>query len=135
MGVGKIASSIDIAISGLRAESLRMKVIAGNIANANTTRTEAGEPYRRREVSLSTRAKQLGGVQIDGVVSDLTRPFKKVFLPGHQHADAQGMVLMPNVDLPVEMMNLVIASRAYQANTAVLKRYQSAVDVTLELLR
>jgi len=135
MGVGKISGPIDIAVSGLRAESLRMKVIADNIANAETSRTESGGPYRRQHVALATPGRGLAGVQVEGVVADMSTAFKQVYMPGHPHANAEGMVLMPNVDLPVEMMNLVVASRAYQANAAVLKRYQDMVDVTLELLR
>ncbi|MEA3368156.1 MAG: flagellar basal body rod C-terminal domain-containing protein, partial [Planctomycetota bacterium] len=61
--------------------------------------------------------------------------FRQVLMPGHPDADKDGFVQMPNVDLPVEMMNLTIASRAYQANVAVLKRYQDMVETTVELLR
>lgn len=135
MSVSKAAGPVDIAVSGLRAESLRMKVIAGNIANANTSRTESGRPYRRQQVVLSTSPKALDGVRVDSVVPDMASPFKEVYMPGHPQANSSGMVLMPNVDLPEEMLNLVVASRAYQANAAVLKRYQDMVDVTLELLR
>jgi flagellar basal-body rod protein FlgC len=61
--------------------------------------------------------------------------FKRVLQPGHPDADANGYVAMPNIDLPVEMMHMVAATRAYEANAAVLKRYQDGVDITLELLR
>ncbi|MFP4107322.1 MAG: flagellar basal body rod protein FlgC, partial [Phycisphaerae bacterium] len=77
----------------------------------------------------------LQGVTIEQVIGDMSTDFKKVHMPGHPDADEDGMVAMPNVDLPVEMMNMVTASRAYQANAAVLKRYQDSVDTTLELLR
>ncbi|HUT02228.1 MAG TPA: flagellar basal body rod protein FlgC [Phycisphaerae bacterium] len=131
MGVSRVATPIDIAISGLRLESMRMKVIAENIANARTSRTETGEPYRRKQVVLETR----GGVEAGKVVPDLTGQLKLLHLPGHPDADAQGMVRMPNVDLPVELMDMVLASRAYEANAAMLKRYQDMVNATLELLR
>jgi flagellar basal-body rod protein FlgC len=134
MAVGKVASSIDIAISGLRAESLRMKVIADNIANARTSRTATGAPYRRQELVLSTSGP-LSGVQVQGIAEDTVTEFKDTYMPGHPDADKSGMVRMPNVDLPVEMINMVTANRAYQANAAVLKRYQDMVTAALELLR
>jgi len=134
MSIDKIAPVVDIAVSGLRAQSLRLNLIAGNIANANTTRTPAGEPFRRRDVVLQTTPGQLGGVTILNIARDMS-DFRSVLMKGHPDADANGYVRMPNVQLPTEMMNLVAASRAYQANVAVLKRYQDMVEVTIELLR
>ena len=84
---------------------------------------------------LATSADALAGVRIEAVQADRTSAFKEVYMPGHPDADANGMVRMPNVDLPVEMINMVTAGRAYQANAAVLKRYQDLVNATLELLR
>jgi len=130
-----IASPVDIAISGLRAEALRMNVIAANIANSRTSRTDAGGPYRRRSVVLSAGGEGLSGVRIERVAPDLSTALKRMYLPGHPDADGQGYVLMPNVELPVEMMNLIAATRAYQANAAVLKRYQEIVELAAELLR
>jgi flagellar basal-body rod protein FlgC len=135
MGVHGVSNPIDIAVSGLRSESARMKVIAGNIANSSTTRTPSGEPYRRQEVILSTSDDALGGVKIEDVASDMLTAFKRVHQPGHPDADADGFVRMPNVDLPAEIISLMSASKAYQANAAVLKRYQEMVNVALELLR
>jgi len=130
-----INSTVDIAVSGLRAQSMRMNVVASNIANANTSRTETGQPYRRQTLVFSALAEELGGVEIVEVAPDLTSEFKRVFQPGHPDADADGYMMMPNVDLPVEMMQMVAASRAYQANAAILKRYQEMVNITIELLR
>ena len=135
MGVTRIANPIDIAVSAMQAQNLRMNVIAGNIANVNTTRTDTGEPYRKKEVVLSTDSGTISGVRVGGVQSDLATELKRLYQPGHPDADSNGYVRMPNVDLPVEMMQMVMASRAYQANTATMKRYQDSVDVTLELLR
>ena len=135
MSVNRVANSVDIAVSALRAQSLRMNMIAGNIANVNTNRTDTGKPYRRKELVLSTESGEIGGVNIDGIYDDLSTEFKNQYQPGHPDADENGNVLMPNVDLPVEMMQMVMASRAYQANAAILKRYQAKIDVTLELLR
>jgi len=132
---GISATPIDIAVSGLRAQALRMNVIASNIANSNTSRTGRGEPYRRQEVVLSAEGDGLGGVRVEGVAPDTTSTFKRVYQPGHPDADKSGYVAMPNVEIPVEMMHLVSASRAYQANAAILKRYQEMVNQTVELLR
>ena len=134
MSIDQVAPMVDIAVSGLRAQSLRLNLIAGNMANANTTRTPAGEPFRRRDVILQTTPGQLGGVTILNIARDMS-DFRSVLMQGHPDADANGYVRMPNVQLPVEMMNLVAASRAYQANVAVLKRYQDMVEATVELLR
>jgi len=134
MGIDQIAPMVDIAASGLRAQSLRLNLIAGNIANAQTTHTVTGEPYRRRDVVLQTTGDGLGGVMVLNIQRDESN-FRQVLMPGHPDADKDGFVQMPNVDLPVEMMNLTIASRAYQANVAVLKRYQDMVETTVELLR
>jgi flagellar basal-body rod protein FlgC len=134
MPIDKISSPIDVAVSGLRAEALRMKVIANNIANAHTERTDAGVPYRRQQVFTTAQKAAMSGVEEIRVADDPT-PFKSVFDPGNPSAGENGFVLMPNVDVPREMMEMVVASRAYQANAAILKRYQEGVDVALELLR
>ena len=125
---------IDIAISGMRAGSKRIEVISSNVANARSTDDGSGEPYRRLETIFKTDGDGLGGVTLDEVATDMS-DFQQILKPGHPNADAQGYVTMPNVHVPVEMMNLTIATRAYQANVAVLKRYQQMVETTLELLR
>ncbi|MCD6365735.1 MAG: flagellar basal body rod protein FlgC [Planctomycetes bacterium] len=135
MKIDSIPNVVDIAVSGLRAQSLRMNVTAGNIANINTTRTDSGEPYRKRHVVLSAASDGLGGVEIGGVQTDQITKFKRLYQPGHPDADESGYVNMPNLQLPSEMMEMMSASRAYQANAATLKRYQDSIDVTLELLR
>ena len=135
MSVGKIMTAGDIAITGLQAESKRLNVIAANLATAGTTRTEAGGPYRRKNVVLSTQGDGMQGVSIGEVMADMQTPFQTLYSPGNPDADAAGYVQMPNVELPMEMMQMVTASRAYQANVAVLKRHTEMVDVTLELLR
>ena len=133
----RISSPVDIAVSGLRAQSLRMNVISSNIANANVTRNEAGEnkPYRPRDVVMTSAGEGLEGVTVGSVVLDVQSAFKRVHLPGHPDADSDGWVMMPNVEVPREMMNLIYASRAYEANAAILKRYQEIMDVSLELLK
>jgi flagellar basal-body rod protein FlgC len=134
MSVEKISSPVDIAVSGLKVQSLRLKTIATNIANASTTRTPAGTPYRRQDVAIRS-AGGLAGARVGGIVQDTKTDFRRVLQPGHPDADADGYVRMPNVEVPVEIMSMVTASRTYQANAAVLKRYQDIVETTLELLR
>jgi len=134
MSIDHIAPMVDIAASGMRAQSLRLNLIAGNIANAQTTRTVTGQPYRRQDVVLQTTGDALGGVTVLNIERD-SSAFRQVLMPGHPDADKDGFVQMPNVDLPIEMMNLTTASRAYQANVAVLSRYQDMVETTVELLR
>jgi flagellar basal-body rod protein FlgC len=124
---------VDIAISGLQAQGKQIEIISSNVANARTANAGNGEPYRRLEAIFKTE-DDLGGVKLDKIMAD-TSEFLKVLDPGHPLADENGYVSMPNVNLPVEMMNLTIATRVYQANTAILKRYQQMVETTLELLR
>ena len=127
------ASTMGIAMSGMRAQTSSMKVIANNIANTMTSRTTAGVPYQR-QVMVTETGRGLAGVEATRVVRD-TSAFKDVYMPGHPDADAAGYVKMPNVDLPVEMMSLVTASRVYQANAAVMRRHIEGLDQTLELLK
>jgi flagellar basal-body rod protein FlgC len=133
-GIDGIAPMVDIAVSGLRAQSLKLNLISGNIANSQTSRTPSGEPYRRRDLVLGTGDDELGGVTVLNIERDMS-DFRSVLMPGHPDADENGHVLMPNVNLPMEMMNMAFAARAYQANAAVLKRYQDMVEVTIGLLR
>lgn len=109
------SGSVDMAISGLRAQRLRMDVIGANIANVHT-KDASGDPLPPRRVFLAP-AEGRGAIAPVRILSVGQDPE------------------MSSIQLPREMMNLVAASRAYQANTAVLKRYQDAVDLTLELLR
>jgi flagellar basal-body rod protein FlgC len=146
--------ALDVAGSGLSAERLRMDVTAENLANANTTRTAAGGPYRRKVVVLeqqaggssfqSALASQMNGgsgssvkgtgVQVAGIAEDTT-PNRKVYDPGHPDADAQGYVEMPNVDSVSEMVDLISASRAYEANVTAMQSAKTLFTKTLDLLR
>jgi flagellar basal-body rod protein FlgC len=137
---------LEISASGLTAERLRMDVTAENLANAQTTRGANGQPYRRKEVLLqeapgsfgASRAmnpgSQGGGVHVAGVVEDAS-PLKRVYDPGHPDADAQGYVSMPNVDTVTEMVDLIGASRAYEANVTAMQAAKQMFSRTLELLR
>ena len=134
MEVNNTFGPIDIAISGLQAQRKHMEVISSNVANARTTDAGKGEPYRRLEVLLKTEGEGIAGVRVDDIVADMSA-FHRILDPGNPNADELGYVTMPNVTLPTEMINLTIATRTYQANAAVLKRYQQMVETTLELLR
>lgn len=137
MRVNTITSPLDIAVSGLKAQNKSIEVISSNVANSRTIDAGNGQPYRRVEAILQAdnlNGDGIGGVKLDEILPDQS-DFMKVLDAGNPKADAQGYVSMPNIDIPTEMMNLNIASRAYQANAAVLKRYQMMVDVSLELLR
>ena len=125
---------IDIAISGMKAQNKSIGAISSNVANAKSTDKGDGSPYRRLEALFKAAGDDIGGVTIDEISEDMSE-LPRVLKPGHPDADDEGYVAMPNVDLPVEMINLTMAARAYQANVAVMKRYQRMVDTTLELLR
>ena len=146
-----IFGSLDISASALSAERLRMDVTAENLANAQTTRGADGQPYRRKEVVLQEAAgsfgaslsaamgpnqgTQGGGVEVAGVVQDTATPLKRVYDPGHPDADAQGYVSMPNVDTVTEMVDLISAQRAYEANVTAMQAAKTLFTKTLELLR
>jgi flagellar basal-body rod protein FlgC len=133
---------LEISASGLTAERLRMDVVAENLANAQTTRGADGEPYRRKEVVLQERgggfgaalSQAMGGVEVAAVAEDPT-PLKRIYDPGHPDADAQGYVAMPNVDTVTEMVDLIGASRAYEANVTAMQAAKQMFARTLELLR
>lgn len=114
-----------IAVSGLRAQRLRMNVISNNIANAQTTRTPEGGAFRRQLALLSGEAlddigrPDAGGVRVREVKKDMS-PLEKVYAPNHPDADKDGYLSLPNVNVAVEMVDLISAQRAYEANIAVL---------------
>jgi flagellar basal-body rod protein FlgC len=134
MSVQGLLGPIDIAVSGMRAQSTQMEIISSNIANARTTDNGQGQPYRRLEAIFRSQDEGVSSVEIAQIAQDMST-LQRVFDPANPNADATGYISMPNVQLPVEMMSLATASRAYQANAAILKRYQKLVETTLELLR
>ena len=142
--------SLDAAASGLSAQRLRMDIIAQNIANINTTRNERGLPYRRKVVVFeerlkdkpfskflteSSRGKYFGisdGVRATRIIEDPS-PFKKVYDPGHPDANEDGYVEMPNIDIVTEMINMISASRAYEANVTSINTSKSMALKALEI--
>ncbi len=134
MSVENIFGPVDIAVSGMRAQGTQMEIVSSNIANARTLDNGQGQPYRRLQMILKAENEGISPVAVDSIVEDMSA-LQRIPDPGNPLADDAGYVTMPNVLLPVEMMNLSIASRAYQASAAILKRYQRMVETTLELLR
>jgi flagellar basal-body rod protein FlgC len=135
MAIDSVFGSVDIAISGMQAQGRQMDLISSNIANARTLDAGQGQPYRRLMAIFQAEDDEgASGVTIQDIVKDMS-PLQRVHDPGNPKADANGYITLPNVHMPVEMMNLSTASRAYQASAAILKRYQKMVETTLELLR
>ena len=140
--------AMEVSASGLTAERMRMDVVAENLANANTTRGADGQPYRRKEVVLAERqgegsfgaalagamSGKPGGVEVAAIAEDQT-PLKQVYDPSHPDADANGYVQMPNVDSVAEMVDLISAQRAYEANVTAMQAAKQMFSKTLELLR
>jgi len=142
-------SSMHISASGMSAQRSRMDIVSENIANAESTRTEEGGPYRRRQVvfqsvapekrftdifSSSLGSKQAQSVKVADVILD-TRPFQEVHDPSHPDADANGMVKLPNVNSVEEMVNLNSAARSFEANVTALEASKRMFLKSLELLR
>jgi flagellar basal-body rod protein FlgC len=143
-------NALDIGASALTAQRLRMDTISQNIANADTTRTEKGTPYRRKAVifeektldapfsdylTASSRGSLAGkGVRVARIVED-SSPFRKVYDPGNPDADAEGYVQMPNVDIITEMVNMISATRAYEANVTSINTTKSMAMKALEIGR
>ena len=109
--------SVNVSATGLSTQRTRMDVIADNIANAETTRTAEWWPIQTLESAGFCRGRPDGGVQLMGVAPDET-PFKKVYDPSHPDANAEGYVDLPNVDIATEMVDMMTASRAYEANAS-----------------
>lgn len=144
MGIFNIMNT---SASGLTAERLRMDVIADNIANSQTTRTENGGAYRRKMVVFGEEKKDFivpmnitkdgtksikGGVKVIKIAEDKT-PFNYVYDPEHPDADAKGYVAMPNVNTVKEMVDMITATRAYEANATVVTNAKSMATAALQI--
>ena len=125
-----------VAASGLMIQRLRMNVIASNIANAETTRTINGGPYRRKDLFIMSVpvAKNIYAVAPVSIIND-PRPFRIVYEPGHPDADENGYVKLPNVSPIEEMINMISAVRAYEANVAVINNTKTIISKALEIVR
>jgi flagellar basal-body rod protein FlgC len=130
---------LDMGASGLTAQRARMNTIAGNVLNISTTENARGEkiPYRRRFVTLQPgdpNDPRKAGVRVASIEEDKS-PFREVFEPGHKDADpATGFVKYPNVSLETEFVNMLDASRAYEANITMMETTKSMISASLRLL-
>ncbi len=133
-----IFKAFNISASALVAQKIRMNTIASNLANVNTTRTPEGGPYKRRDVVFTSflidEVKALEGVRVVDVVEDNSPP-KVVYAPEHPDADENGFVKMPNINLIEEMVNMMMATRAYEANVNAFNITKSMYLKALELGR
>jgi len=164
MAIDKLFGALNISASGLSAQRKKLDAIASNIANANTTRTENGQPYRRRitvmkaknldsfEIALKEKSKKLAitnskhlrgepfklttrqrDVAVEASVQEDQSEFRRVFDPTHPDADEDGYVYLPNVNMVSEMVDMISASRSYEANVAAIdsakKMARAALDI------
>ena len=140
--------AIHTSSSGLSAQRVRINLISGNLANVQTTRTKLGGPYRRKEAIFAAQPvnpsfkkiladrqnNQLSGVKVVKIIEDPNPPVMK-YDPQHPDADDQGYVAMPNINLMEEMVNMISASRSYEANGTALKAAQDMALKALEIGR
>lgn len=139
-----LSNAISAGASALSAQRSRIEVAVSNIANADSTRGPDGEPYRRRDVVLRARGIDtfdgalagagVVGVDVAQVVEDQT-DFRRRYEPSHPDADADGFVATPNVDVPEEMVDMLGAARAYQANLTAINLIRETIQKSLELGR
>jgi len=139
---------MEISGSALLAERLRAEIVAANLANAETTRTESGGPYQRMHVVFSARPTlqpsfgmmlasfadmHAEDVRVTKVVADQTPPIRR-FEPGHPDADAQGYVSYPSINPAEEMVNLMGAARAYEMNAAAVTSTKNMIQTAITIL-
>lgn len=143
-------SSFDVSASGLTAQQYRMDVIAENIANANTTRTQDGTPYVRKMVTFEQKGKGAtfrdtlskareeyvgGGVKVTNVIEDKETEMIKAYDPSHPDADENGYVWYPNVNIVTEMTDLIDASRSFEANATAFNASKSMAQRGLDIVQ
>lgn len=133
--------AINISASGLDAENKRMEVIANNVANANTTKGENGQVFRRKQVIFASKladamaqeqGRAFNGVEVKGIVEDQRDP-KRVHRPGHPDADEEGYISLPNISQIEEMVDMMSASRAYEANLAAIRMAKEMANDALNI--
>ncbi len=133
-----LEKSLNISAAGMRAQGTRLRVIAENIANANSTaQSPGGEPYRRKLVTFDNelnRSLGLETVRVDSIVADRSA-FQRRYEPGHPAADEEGYVLLPNVNSLMEMADLREAQRSYEANLKAIESSRSMLQKTIDILR
>lgn len=139
-GFRELFSSLRISSTGLSAERARIDVIARNLANARTTRTPDGGPYRRQLVHFEPILQRMRdgstvarGVRVAGVTEDVRTPFEEVYDPSHPDADEHGLVRYPNVEATREMADLITSMRAYEANLEAQRGFVRMAERALQL--
>jgi flagellar basal-body rod protein FlgC len=137
---------LKISSSGLKAQRTRMEVIAGNLSNVHTTKTDEGGPYKKKEVVFMSTdvsdekgfggvlSKKIEGVRVDAI-EESEKSFEKVFDPNHPDADQEGYVMYPNVNMMEEMTDMVAATRAYEANINVMNTTKEMLMKSLDLIK
>ena len=139
-------NALHISASGLSAQRLRMNLISANLANVNTTRTKVGGPYRRKDPVFSAQAsaasfremlhdrqkEMLKEVAVVGIVEDSRAPIRK-YDPQHPEADENGYVSLPNINVMEEMVNMISATRSYEANVSAIKAAKEMALKALEI--
>ncbi len=143
-----LLSSISVSASGMSAERERAEVLVENIANADTTRTAEGGPYRRRDVVFQSDSvsspfssvfqsqidSQSKGVSVSDIIVDNSEPERR-YMPGHPDADQNGYVAMPRVNPAQDMVDLLGASRSYQANVSAISAVKDMIQKSIDLFR
>jgi flagellar basal-body rod protein FlgC len=139
-----LLDTFSIAASGLTAERVRLQTVASNMANARTTRTAEGGPYRRRHAVFTAEpvpsafgdalGLALRRVRVERIVADPAPPLVK-YEPGHPDADAAGFVAYPNVDPLLEMVDMLSATRSYEANVTLVRSVREMLRSALQILR
>src|SRR3954447_272995 len=140
-------TSLSVSASGMAAQRLRAELLVENLANAETTRTPDGGPYRRKDVVFESatvespcasvfqaEVQAVGGVAVSEVVTDMRDPERR-YLPGHPDADKDGYVAIPRVNAAEDMVDLMGASRSYQANVAAIGAVKDMIQRSLDLMR
>ena len=136
-----VLPAVDVSASALNAERARLDIIASNLANAQTTRDVDGEAYKRKQIIFESvlmdakdgiKAGRELGVKVAGVVDDKS-PMPKIYNPSHPHADENGMLTMPNVNVIEEMVDLMTATRAYEANTKVVQSSKRMAESAMRI--
>lgn len=140
-GINQLFTGMRSSATALTAERTRVDIIAENIANARTTRTETGSPYRRKLVMFEPvmgdsdlGPKRPTGVAVTKVVEDYS-PFQRILEPTHPDADSDGMVSYPNINVVMEMADLITSLRAYEANLTAQENFMRMAQRALELAR
>jgi flagellar basal-body rod protein FlgC len=139
-----LMTAIAVSASGLTAQRRRLEVLVSNMVNAKTTKPAGMEPFRRKDVVFSAVNPEtsfgaafdnaIQGVEISGIVTDRSEPIKR-YEPGHPHADGDGYVTYPNVNTTEEMVNILSATRTYEANLQAVSTAKEMENKTFEILR